>query len=112
MKQETLPLVFTNAATVARDDALSRVTANVGAGWIAHGLRMIEEFARTRPDFIGEEFRQWAQEHGLPAPHHHNAWGALLRAASTRGVIRITERARQMKTRKSHARRSPIWERS
>jgi hypothetical protein len=98
------------AAKQARDDALERVSRNAGYDWMGDSLRLLRIFADLRDDFIGEEFRLYATQHGLPQPHHHNAWGALLRTGATRGIIRITDRTRQMTTGKSHARRSPVWE--
>jgi hypothetical protein len=75
------------------------------------GSYLLKVFAVSVKDFIGEEFRVWATERvGFPLPHHHNAWGALLRYGVTQGIIRPTDRMRQMKTTKSHARRSPVWE--
>lgn len=48
----------------------------------------------------------------LPPPHHHNAWGAVIRMAVRRGLLMDTGQMAHMTSKKSHARRSPVYRRT
>ncbi len=56
---------------------------------------------------IGEDIRLMIDT----KPTHHNAWGAVINMAVRRGLLVDTEATRKMATKKSHARKSPVYER-
>ena len=108
--QSIVPPPNLDAARSMRDAMLAKVARNAGDDWQLAALASLSRFCVWNDDFTGEEFRVWSAEHGLAAPHHHNAWGSLFRIAARHNMIRITDRTRPMTTVRSHARRSPIWE--
>ena len=93
----------------ARDKALAQVSENAG-DWMtvafAHLLRLEHGL-----DHTGESIRAQLMASGCPPPHHHNAWGALIRCGVTRGVLVDSGRYSQMISRRSHARRTPVYRR-
>ncbi len=95
-------------AVEARDRALAEIGEH-GDGWAYSAIAALRTYIITHPSFIGEEFRLWAAER-VGQPHHHNAWGAVMRVAAQMGIIRMTDRQRPTTTKRSHARRSPVWE--
>lgn len=50
--------------------------------WQAEALEAIERLALSRETFTCEDLRR-----EIPAPHHHNSWGAPFRTAAKRGLI-------------------------
>jgi hypothetical protein len=58
-----------------------------------------------------EDMRLMLGKQGCPLPHHHNAWGALVRSARIKGLLSEIgfEKA---KTKKSHARRVLTYRRT
>jgi len=59
-------------------------------------------------DFTGEDIR-FHCEKNVGAPHHPNAFGALINILIKRKVIVPTGEHRQMKDRSSHARSTPVY---
>jgi hypothetical protein len=94
----------------ARDEALAKVSSNAGP-WmtIAFGYLLRIEIGI---DHTGESIRTQLLAMGCPPPHHHNAWGALIRSGVTQGVLVDTGRYAQMTDRRSHARRTPVYRRN
>jgi hypothetical protein len=93
-----------------RDAALARVSANAGNDWMAAAFACLLRLERDL-DHTGESIRTQLMAMGCPPPHHHNAWGALIRCGITRGVLVDTGRYSQMESRRSHARRTPVYRR-
>jgi hypothetical protein len=90
----------------ARDDALGRVSGRAGAfmgdalsaiGRLPHGMLL-----------TGEDVRLRLREIGI-RPHHHNAWGSLIKTAVDRKLLEPTGRWFRMKDVSSHARRTPEY---
>jgi hypothetical protein len=92
-------------ARAARDEGLDRVEANNSA-WMDHALVLIRE--NVFGEMTGEELRLTLRSLGLPAPAHHNAWGALVRTAICRKLLAKTGAYSQMRTTRSHARETPV----
>ncbi len=97
--------MFAEAATAARDAALERV-ASGSPDWITNALNLI----RLMPygEYTGEDVRLWLTPQ-IGEPHHHNATGAFIRMAIKRNLLRKTGRYTQMRTKKSHARITPVY---
>jgi hypothetical protein len=90
----------------ARDEALARVK-NSGGDWrdvALAALHLIPGFEGT-----GEDIRLRLQLRGLRPPHHHNAWGEMIKAAIEQRMVVATGKQRHMRTRKSHARKTPVY---
>jgi len=94
-------------AKKARDAALSRVASNSGA-WRANALAALSLLDRGYTG-TAEDIRIRLGMKGLKAPHHHNAWGELIKTAIKVGKIVPTGQRRHMKTTKSHARQTPVY---
>nr|DAH64371.1 MAG TPA: hypothetical protein [Caudoviricetes sp.] len=60
-------------------------------------------------EFTSDMFRQFAEEDGLPEPHHPNAWGGLLhQQIKEHGLIDTGWRALSTRTA-GHRREIKIW---
>ncbi len=90
----------------ARDAALEQVGNNSG-GFMDRALGAIDLITEGQT-LTGEEIRFRLMQEKI-APHHHNAWGALISAAVRRGLIRETGRWVAMRSTKSKARRTPEY---
>jgi len=96
----------------ARDNALETVAGNAGE-WMPRALKAIQNIrmATLLPitgTWTGEDIRIYVTN-TIGPPHHHNAWGALIKAAITQKLIVPTGQYRPMKSKKSHARRTPVY---
>jgi len=98
-------------ATDLRDVGTASVLDNAGANWQAlattHVIRRFELAGVTGCLF--ETARTFAEESGVGAPPHHNAWGALCLALSKQNILVKTGQYVSSKTTRSHARVSPVW---
>lgn len=97
-------------AVAARDEALAKVAAN-GNNWRYLALAGIANLPAGY-EGTGEDIRIKMLNDGLPPPHHHNAWGEVIKAAVSRAWIVPTGKYRNMRTRKSHARETPVYRRA
>ena len=87
----------------ARDQGIEAVTRKK---FMANGLNTIRNLSPG--EYTGEDIRRALTTYGV-TPHHHNAWGALIRSAVKTGILIDTGTVRQMKDVASHARRTPIY---
>ena len=96
-------------AALRRDAAFDTVLENAGS-WKAQAYDAI---ASLEPGWsgIGEELRLMLTKKGLPPPHHHNAWGAIVCGAVRMGLLSATGEWRKMQTPNSHARKSQVLRR-
>jgi hypothetical protein len=98
--------LFGDDAKQARDEALAKVRNN-GGEWreiALCGLYLIPGFEGT-----AEDIRLRLQIKRIPPPHHHNAWGEMIKAALSLKLIVPTGERRHMRTRKSHARLTDVY---
>lgn len=92
-------------AREARDKAMERVETNAKP-WLHQALEIMP--LCPFEEATGEDLRLWVCGQ-IGRPHHHNAAGALVRQALRKGIIEKTGRWDQMKSRKSHARMTPVY---
>ena len=94
-------------AKTERDRALEQVASH-GPAWRSRALQAI---SLIRAGYTGtaEDIRIKLMVHGLDRPHHHNAWGEVMKTAITKKIILPTGEMRHMKGSKSHARRTPVY---
>jgi hypothetical protein len=81
-----------NAGPEWRDQCVSVFPLLFDAGDMVTG----EDIRLAVSDTIGE-------------PHHHNAWGAMIRYMVGRKMIWATGKYKHMKTRRSHGRMTPVY---
>ena len=65
---------------ILRDKGMDQVRESAGE-WKDAAGQMTDEWiekVRTGVEFIGEDIRLDLQVAGLPLPHHHNAWSAVI----------------------------------
>jgi hypothetical protein len=94
----------------ARDDALARVGGGAGS-WMGEARALAGHLLPPGWEGTGEDLRLALTEAGLRAPHHHNAWGALVLGLVARGLLARTGQMRGMRTARSHARRTAVYRR-
>lgn len=95
-----------DSATERRDRALARVGARAGT-FIDDVRRIVAQHA-VGAQVTGEQIRLLCERHSV-TPHHHNAWGAAISTLVKRRVLDFTGRFEPMQTKKSHARRTPVY---
>lgn len=93
-------------ARIARDEALKRVSDG-SPDFLSEALDLISSLKKWTG--TGEQLRFFLVASGLKPPHHHNAWGALIRAAVIYGYLIDTGEVDYMMSKKSHGRRTPIY---
>jgi hypothetical protein len=95
-------------AKSARDEAMEQVDRNAGR-FLVDALLVIARLPRGAI-VIGEDIRRMVNRAGF-IPHHHNAWGVLIKRAIERGLIVPTGRYEPMHDTKSHASKTPVYRR-
>ena len=90
-----------------RDKAIQKVSINSG-NWIQRARAMLRSVIKPGWEGTGEDIRLELLKAGLPAPHHHNAWGALIKSVVPKHFI-PTGKFRHMRTKKSHARQTIVY---
>lgn len=93
-------------AIQARDSALDQVSGHAGE-WMDKALFAVANI-NTGFELTGEDIRLRVADR-VGNPHHHNAWGALIKAALKQKLITPTGKQRAMQTVKSHARKTPLY---
>ena len=95
--------------TETRNAALNQVEKKT---WSDSAISLFDGIALQLPcTFTGEDLRLLLTDSGLGQPHHHNAWGALIMKLARTERIVGTDEYRNMKTKKSHARRTRVYAR-
>lgn len=79
------------------------------AAWGADVTALVAELARGGEPFTSADVRRIAKERGLGAPGHPNAWGAVMTAASRRGLIEKTGRHVKSDVAGRHSARVAEW---
>jgi hypothetical protein len=95
-------------AISARDAALDRVADNAG-GFMSDALAAIRHLPPGR--MTGEDIRKALTDLDI-APHHHNAWGALIMAAVRGKLLTPTNDFTHMRGGRSHGRMTRIYEKA
>lgn len=96
-------------AKAARDAGFASVAKNAG-GWRPAAIAAIAALPQGY-EGTGEDIRLDLLKAGLAEPHHHNAWGEVTKEAIKRGLIHRTGELRNMRTKRSHARATPVYRR-
>lgn len=101
------PLFDADRAKIRRDSAVQKVSGNSGT-FMEDALFAVAGLVPGK--YTGEDVRRLVLLQGI-RPHHHNAWGALVMCAVKRGLLRNTGEMRSMRAVRSHARKTPVYER-
>ena len=64
-------------------EAIEAVERSAGEAWKAEYLRLARQFLEVTPIFEGGMLKAYCKRHGMPDPHSHNVWGAMVRGLST-----------------------------
>lgn len=94
-------------ALEAKDAALEQVAEHSG-DFMADARYAVSRLPSGL--YTGEAIRLEIEARGI-CPHHHNAWGALISKCVKDGMLKPTGRYLPMRTRKSHARKTPEYRR-
>ena len=99
---------------ILRDEGMAQVSENAGE-WKDIAGQMLDAWIDTvypNEEFTGEYVRRYLEEHDCPAPHHPNAWSAViggrLRKWLKAGRIKI-EGWQQSSSPQAHARRVVLY---
>lgn len=97
----------------ARDEGMEK-TRSKNSVWLKLCLTTISSSLWHEWVGSGEDLRDWllAPPRNMPSPTHPNAWGSLIREATTKGLIEKTGRYVQMRQKSSHARMTPEYRRT
>lgn len=89
-----------------RDEGCDRVLDNAGDEWRSAVRDAIRAVALRQPFLTIEDVRAECERRGVPEPHHHNAWGSVMRGVpgleATNGVAPNTNP-------QAHARIVLVW---
>lgn len=81
------------------------------SGWSLMAYEMLRKYIYQVDDFITEDFRFWAESHGLVKPKESRAYGGIVLRASKSGLIYPTGEFRNMKSPKCHDNPKRVWRR-
>lgn len=81
----------------------------VDPNWTNRAFGMLEQYARTHYEFMGEDVRQWAHdEGGLPLPPDGRAWGFVIVRGLKEGLYECVG-YRKTRIPPAHATPRAIW---
>lgn len=107
-------LLLFNAARLTaeqlRDEGIERASDNAGADWKSQALHLLRMFLIESPlaEFQTEDVRHYATKHGLAAPPSERAWGSVIIAAKTLGLI-AWRRYEAVDNPKAHRTPASVW---
>jgi hypothetical protein len=90
------------AGMALRDKGMEQVFANSGE-WKDIAYEYLVKLTPRYVDLTGESIKVLIMNAGCPQPHHCNAWGPLIKKATSNGVLRFTGTYRLARTKKRHA---------
>lgn len=80
--------------------------------WSEQALNKLKSFLASHSEpFMTEDYRQWAEQNGLPVPPSGRAYGSIMVKAQSQGLIRFYKYS---KTTNPNAHRTPAtqWQRA
>jgi len=110
MKHQQLDMFPESSGRLLRDDALEKVQHNAGT-WFLQAMEVVQKMASAAPKRLvtGEDIRLEATAL-IGEPHHHNAWGAVIKFSIQAGWLKPTGGMIDMKDPRSHARQTPVYQ--
>jgi hypothetical protein len=97
-----------SAETVARDNAQTAVLDNAGVEWRQQVRDYIKGIA-PGTELRGEQVRTLCLDRGIK-PHHHNAWGAMIKTLVKEGYLEVIDgKFEAMQAKGSHARKTQVY---
>ncbi len=70
-----------------RDEGIARAQRHAGDPWTEFAVNLVRRYASEHPQFLTEDFVDWTR--GLIAePPDGRAWGAVMRIAARKGLVR------------------------
>lgn len=92
-----------------KEEGITRVLDNASTRipeWKEQVISCLSEMSGL---ITSEDLRSHASAMGIPEPHHHNAWGAVMNAAAKRGLIESTGTYTKSTRGEAHARVLQVW---
>lgn len=77
-------------------------------GWGEQAFRLLEEFVKTRSEFMCEDFRTFCEVKGLTTPPSKRAFGGIILKAARKGLIRQV-RFDHVKNPLAHNANAAVW---
>jgi hypothetical protein len=78
-------------------------------GWNDRAWALFAQYLRQQPAaFMGEDYRLWAYEQGLPKPNSERAFGFIFCRAARQGLI-VKQGMGNVKNTKAHFANAAIW---
>lgn len=93
-----------------RDQAISQVDRNAEPGWKQRAQEAISRVALRKDEFTTDDVWALLDERGIEAPHEPRAMGAITRWASSKGIIRATDRYAMSARPECHGRPIRVWQ--
>jgi hypothetical protein len=86
----------------------------VDPSWPETALAFLRRFADQHrghrgAEFLGEDVRHWAEQHGCPLPPDKRSWGAVIQKAARAKIILNTGRSAKARLSGNDSRWSPLW---
>lgn len=91
-----------------RDEGIDRVVRRQGSDWLDFAIDSFVDYLRKHGPSPLEEWKQEFLASGGDAPVSQNAWGAVARSASARGLI-IPRASMNARSVLAHSRLVRIW---
>jgi hypothetical protein len=85
------PQTARDIAAARRDTGIARASDHarrVDPAWLEKALGYVRLHAMVATAFLTEDVRAMAEADGLPDPPDGRAWGAVMRTAKHRGIVR------------------------
>lgn len=99
----------------AAEEGMTRAVDHVeqeSPGWKELAFGYLKIFiAGINTEFLGEEVRKYAEDHGLESPPDNRSWGAIMIRGAKEGLINKIG-YRQCKNTKGHASPMTLWQKT
>ena len=93
-----------------KEEGMATVLDHAPEEWKMRYSKLVPEFLREVPLFLGEDVTKWMRAKGIGEPHHENAWGAMFNACIAKSGFAIrTGKTRLATAEKSNAHAFRLW---
>lgn len=92
------------------EQGMATAIANAGKTWQEIATESVLTVARLNITFTADDVWAWLQSHNLPQPPNKAALGAVFKALSREGRIRVTGEWRNSARPETHTRPLRVWQ--
>lgn len=96
---------------VLRDEGMRRAADHADRkvpSWQEMALDYLVDYSKAFNEFLVEDVREWAHDHGLPEPPSARAWGAVISTAKRKNLVEFVK-YRRVKNPKAHSTTAAVW---